>query len=187
MFAILKCVNTLRTYTKLFVHKMSTKKAPTLLLFVVVMTLFFAMRNGGNAITVFSFDDFGILEKIKLFFSVLYDVQNTFSLYSFLLLILISFLQSSIIILFYSYMKKRNEALRIEKASILVSTILAMFGTSCAACGGAALTLLSSFGLFGVGALASPFNSTAILFVVFLFLLFSLFRLLKKVENPFVC
>lgn len=180
-------MNTLHTALKLFIHKLSTKKAHISLFFVFFMTLFFSIRNGGNALTVFSFDDLNIIEKMRLFFSVLYDVQNTFSLASFILLILISFLQSAIVIFFYSYMKERNEALRMEKTSILLSTLLAIFGTSCAACGSATLTLLSSLGLFGTGALASFFDSTTILLIVFTLLLFSLYRLLKKVENPFIC
>lgn len=162
------------------------KKMLTLGLISVCMTLFFVMRNGSNAFTVLDFDEMGIGEKITLFFSVLYDVKNTFSLTILSLLFVVAFLQSSVLVLFYSYMKERNEALHVEKASIIVSTLLALFGTSCAACGGAALTVLSSLGIFGTGAFFS-FDSIIVLTAVIVLLSFTLFRLLKKVENPFVC
>lgn len=162
----------------------SARKGLTLFLFVCFETVFFAFKNGTNALSVFTFD-MGFWSKVKLALSVLFDMQNTFSLFTFLLITIISALQSFVIVLFVSYMKTRNQGLKMERASIVVTSLLALFGSSCAACGGAVIGLLSSFGL--IGSSVFLLDSGVILGIVIILLLVTLYRLLKKVENPFVC
>ena len=153
-------------------------------LFLSFTALFFFFRNGDNALTVLSFD-LPLGEKVKLFFSVLFDVVNAFSPLQLFLLILIALLQSFVIVLSYSYMKEREGKLHGERITVGFTSLLALFGASCAACGGIGLALLSSLGLTASSSIR--IDSSFILSAVVIILLFILFRLLKKVENPFVC
>lgn len=172
----------------LFLKVLTEKFVALALLFFVLVTMFFAVQNGSDALSVFTLRlEPSFLESVKLFLSVLYDVENTFTIATFVLILLISFLQASLFVLFYTYMKMRNDAMHTEKIGVLVSTLVALFGTSCAACGGAVITLLSSLGVFGAGVTLNLLDSSVILSLVSAFLLFSLYKLLKKLENPFVC
>jgi hypothetical protein len=126
-------------------------------------------------------------EKIELSFSVLYDVKNTFPLSTLFLLTTVSFLQSLIFVLFSTYVRLRNEVLHKEKVGITISFVLSFVGSSCVACSGAVASLLSSLAIFGGSATIISFDSTFILLVTIVLLSIVLIRLLKKVENPFVC
>lgn len=174
----------LKDKLSLLMLTVSARKSLTLFLFAFFEILFFSVKNGVNALSVFSFD-LGLWREIKLSLSVLFDIQNTFPLLTFFLLTIISLLQSIVIMLFISYMKTRNQGLKMERASIVVTSLLALFGSSCAACGGAVIGLLSSFGL--IGSSVFLLDSGVILGVVTALLLVTLYRLLKKLENPFVC
>lgn len=174
----------LQKYFLLLFRKIVSRLPLTLALFLSFTALFFVFRNGDNALTVLSFDlDFGA--KALLFLSVLFDIVNAFSPLQFFLLVLIALLQSFVIVHSYSYMKEREGKLHGERVFVGFTSLLALFGASCAACGGVGLALLSSLGLTASSSMLV--DSTYILSVVALMLLFILFRLLKKVENPFVC
>lgn len=169
-----------------FLRTLQKRAFAVSLLVVFFLTLFFGVQNLSKANTVFILD-LPFVESTKLFLSTYFDLKNTFSLLVFALLIFISFVESLVLILFYEYMKLRHEALHAERASVLVSTLLTLFGTSCAACGGALLSVLSSFGLFGSSFFVHFFDSEILLGVVLVLLLVTLYRLLKKVANPLVC
>lgn len=170
----------------LFFRTIKLAFVPLVFLSVFFMTLFFGVQNLSKAMTVFMLD-LSPRETVSLFLSTYFDITNTFSLTTFLLLLIISLLEAVVFILFYQYMKLRHEALHAEKASVLVSTLLTLFGTSCAACGGVFLSLLSSFGLIGSSAVLKLLDSTVLLSSVLIFLLVTVYRLLKKVANPLVC
>ncbi len=171
-------------YISLLFQKIYDNCFLTILVFLSFVVTFLLFKNGANAFTVLTFE-LGVYKKLALFLSVLFDVSSAFSLLELILLLLIALLQSFIVILFYSYMKIRNEKLHAEKASILVTSLLAIFGASCAACGGLAFALFSSFGITALSSIF--FNSSFILSAVVLLLLIILARTLKKVENPLVC
>ena len=174
----------MQKYFLLLFQKIASRWSLTLALFLSFTALFFVFRNGDNAITVLSFDlDF--VSKGALFLSVLFDIVNAFSPFQFFLLILIALLQSFVIVLSYSYMKEREGKLHGERMSVGFTSLLALFGASCAACGGIGLALLSSLGLTASSSMLV--DSSFILSIVVIILLFILFRLLKRVENPFVC
>lgn len=169
-----------------FTRTVKTSALSLALLTLFFITLFFGVQNFSKASIALSLD-LPFTQEIGLFFSTYFDVRNTFAPDIFIMLVLISFLEAMTFILFYVYMKARREALHAEKASVLVSTLLTLFGTSCAACGGAVLSVLSSLGVVGSGIALRLLDSEVLLSVVLVFLLVTVYRLLKKVANPLVC
>jgi hypothetical protein len=155
------------------------------IIFFAVAALMSYVQNIGQVNAVLGYQlplgqKFILIQKIILYF-------YTTNLSSILLVIyfVVFFLFSYNIILTWYYFKKR--ATLSSLGSLSVSSILALLGSGCAACGGVLLTsVFSTVGGAYIVALL-PYGGSEFLIVAGATLLYSIVSISKKIQSPFVC
>lgn len=149
--------------------------------------LLLTTENGKNAISVFTFNTITYYNQIKLFFSTLFDITNTFTINSLILSILGSLLGGINISLAYLYMKTRGEVIIKSGLYSGIGLFLAFIGIGCAACGTALIAVLLSF--LGLSAMLHvlPYQGQEIGYIGIIFLCMATYSLAVRVTAGTTC
>ncbi len=158
---------------------------------IISTAIFFLLlllsENGKTAYSVFSFDTITYSKQIKLFFSTLFDISNTFSTNSLILSTLGSLLGGINISLAYIYMKERGKVIIKSGLYSGVGLFLAFIGIGCAACGTALIAVLLSFLGLSTMIHALPYQGQEIGYIGIIFLCMATYSLAVKVTAPTTC
>lgn len=151
------------------------------------MFLLLATQNGKEAFEVLGFTSIPFYKRTTLFLSSFFDISSSFTLGSFILATLGSFLGGINLSLAYTYIKIRGQVLVKSGLYSGIGLLFAFFGIGCAACGTALLSVI--LGFFGFSAMLNvlPYQGQEIGYVGLIFLCTATYTLAKKVMTPYVC
>lgn len=154
------------------------------LLFLIV---FLFLENGKAAYDIFSFESIPFTKRTLVGVSTLFDITNTFTSGSLILIILGSFLSGINISLAYTYIRLRGEIILHSGLYSGIGLVFAFLGIGCAACGTAFLSVI--LGFFGFSAMLThlPYQGQEIGYVGLIFLCIATYTLAHKVAVPNVC
>lgn len=154
---------------------------------VIFLLLLLAIENGKNAYQIFQFESLPFFKRIILSFFTFFDIMNTFTAGSLILVVLGSLLGGINISLAYTYIKIRGEVILKSGLYSGFGLLLAFLGVGCAACGTAFLSVI--LGLFGFTAMLQvlPYQGQEIGYIGLIFLSIATYSLAQKVTAPNVC
>ncbi|MEN9880931.1 MAG: hypothetical protein RLZZ308_114 [Candidatus Parcubacteria bacterium] len=155
----------------------------TLLLFLLLLI----SQNGQAAIGLLSLSSLPLTTKMALFVTTLFDITNTFTTGTLVLVVLGSFLSGINMSLAYTYMKIRGGAILKSGMYSGLGLILAFLGIGCAACGTALLSLMLGFLGFSTMLSFFPYQGQEIGYIGLIFLCIATYTLAKKLSAPNVC
>lgn len=154
---------------------------------ILILILYLVFTNLINALSIFSFSVFTLNDKIRIFFSSLFDISQLADTYMLVLVIL--FIISMSIFLLLSYILFR-ESKKINKKRGLWNTFMifiSILGLSCASCGiGLLASLLSFFSLSSL-IIYFPLHGLELGFLGVLAINISNYFLLKRLKSPYTC
>lgn len=153
----------------------------------LLMLVLLIAQNGKEAFSLFGFDSLPLFKRIILFFTTLFNIQDTFTTGTFILVVLGSFVGGINLAMAYTYMKIRGEIILKSGAYTGLSLFVAFLGVGCAACGTALLGVI--FGFFGFSTMLNvlPYEGQEIGYIGLIFLCLATYMLSKKVAAPLVC
>ncbi len=179
----------MRNFTKAVKQIFNTTDRFTvfILSFFVVMLGYLFLENGKDALSVFSFESFSFLTKIKLFSSTLFDLNSFFQPAMYVLVSLSSLFTAFVASFLYIYFKTRGQVLIKRKVYSGFGLFFAVIGVGCAACGAVFLQVILS--VFGFGGILKyfPYDGVEVGYLGLLILIINAFSLAKKVNEPLVC
>lgn len=178
---------------KLVVDGLSTlfSRRDSRIMSVVVTLCFFTFllffQNGNTAYQVFSFTSFPLEDRIISAFTVLFDIQHTFSRSSLVISVLGSLLGGINVSLAYTYMKLRGQVILKSGLYQGLGLFLALFGIGCAACGTALMSVILSF--LGVSAMIHtlPYDGQELGYIGIIFLAMATYTLARRVATYATC
>lgn len=131
--------------------------------------------------------NFSWLEKTTLIFSYLFDTGSSFTLGSFVLIILGSVLSGINIAFVYTYFTTRAKVLMRTNLYSGIGLIFSLLGVGCAACGTALLSTL--LGLVGFSSILGflPYQGLEVGYIGLAILMLATISLAKKVIAPNIC
>lgn len=159
--------------------------------FILSTTLFLLLlllaQNGEAARSALSFDVLSLSERIKLFFSTLFNIRETFTAGTLILAILGSLVGGINIALAYTYVRLRGETILRSGIYSGLGLFFAFLGIGCAACGTAFLSVL--LGFFGFSTMLGllPYQGMEIGYIGLIILIIATYTLSNKMSAPNVC
>lgn len=131
-----------------------------------------------------------LFDKVRFLSSAFATLGTAHSLYSALVIVILSVLSGVQIALLVFYSKRINGAFKGKKrhhVSGYLAVIMGTMGVGCVACGSVILTsILATFGASGL-LLLLPFQGFEVALVSIVILLISIYVLIQKINEPFVC
>ncbi|MFT5179732.1 MAG: hypothetical protein ACI9GH_000106 [Candidatus Paceibacteria bacterium] len=155
----------------------------SLVVFSVVASLALLAPNFGLIFQVLG--SFGVMEALKVSFSLLGSIQTNFTVFSATTILLIAFFFAINISLFVYYVKRFKETAGVGTSTL--GLVIGTLGVGCASCGSLVLTSLLS--LVGLGGTLSflPFGGEEFSVIGLVLIVVSMYYLLKKISGPAVC
>lgn len=153
------------------------------LLFLLVLSV----ENGKAFLQAFSLSFMPVTEQFSLGVRTLFDLHNTFTPSSIVLVLLGSILGGLNTALAYVYITVRGGALMESGLYDGVGLVLAFLGIGCAACGTAFLSLILGFFGFSTVLAVFPYKGVEVGYLGLMLLFFATYTLAKKVDTPNVC
>jgi hypothetical protein len=153
------------------------------LLFLLVLSV----ENGKAFLQAFSLSFMPVTEQFSLGVRTLFDLHNTFTPSSIVLVLLGSILGGLNTALAYVYITVRGGALMESGLYHGVGLVLAFLGIGCAACGTAFLSLILGFFGFSTVLAVFPYKGVEVGYLGLMLLFFATYTLAKKVDTPNVC
>ena len=156
----------------------------TTILFFLLLLL---VQSGSTALMVLSFESAPFLKRIILAVTTFFDIPNTFSVGTFIISLLGSFLGGINMSLAYTYARERGEIILRSGLYSGIGLFFAFIGIGCAACGTALITVILSF--FGLSAMLQllPYQGQELGYIGIIILSMTTYALARRVSMPGTC
>jgi hypothetical protein len=154
---------------------------------IVLLLGYFFFANFENSVAVFSFTSFGLVTRLKLFMSSLFDISQLSEIATLTLVICVTFIGALVVALMYTYIAMRGKMILRSGLYSGVGLVLAILGVGCAACGTVLLATVLSF--FGFGGLLTyfPYHGIEVGYAGVVMLSYVVYTLIIRLANPYTC